>query len=223
MHDSDISVIIPLFNCARFITEAVNSVLGQTVKPREIIVVDDGSTDESIATVPRHPLVRVEARPHAGIAPTLNHGVSCAKGSILAFLDSDDLWLPTKLERQLARLNSTAEDELIFCHAQIFREGDAAGEMGETVTAISKSALLLRRRVFERIGPFPEEPGAHDFIAWYARACELRIASHVIPDLLHRRRIHGQNDGILNHARQRANYFASLKKVLERRRQSENE
>ena len=222
MCDSDVSVIIPLFNCSAFVAEAVESVLGQTVPPREIIVVDDGSTDGSLMAVPKHPLVRVIARPHAGIAPTLNHGVRCATGSILAFLDSDDVWLPTKLAKQLAHLNASSANELIFGYSQVFVEGDMSESSTEAVPGVAKSALLLRKEVFDLIGPFAEGKGAHDFLDWYARARELQVFSHVIPEVLFRRRIHGQNDGILQQAQQRANYFASLKKVLDRRRQNES-
>jgi len=222
MKDSDVSVIIPLYNRPRLIVEAVQSVLNQTVLPREIIVVDDGSTDESVAAVPVHPIVKVIALPHAGIASTMNHGVGLAQGSILAFLDSDDRWTTTKLEKQLARLNSTSGDELIFCLVRIFQDDQEASQPEEIVSGITKPTMILRRTLFDLIGPFPEGKGAHDFIDWYARAQELGLATHVIPEVLYERRIHDGNDGILQRDSQRANYFASLKNMLNRRRKNES-
>jgi glycosyltransferase involved in cell wall biosynthesis len=219
---SNVSVIIPLYNCSRFIAEAVRSVLRQTVSVSEILVVDDGSTDDSVAAVPSDPLVSVIRRPHAGLAATLNHGVASAKGEILAFLDSDDRWLPTKLEKQLTHLAGSDGDILLFGQARVFREGAAPSASIEVVNGVAKSALLLTRSVFDRIGPFPTEEGAHDFLSWYARAQELGVSSHVIPEVLFERRIHGENDGILQKDRQRANYFASLKTMLDRRRQNES-
>lgn len=216
-----VSVIIPAYNRARYIAEAVHSVLQQTIPVFEVLVVDDGSTDATISAVPAHPKVRVIARPHAGIAPTVNHGVSQARGDVLAFLDSDDRWIPHKLELQLARLDSHAAPEIIFGQARIFQEGQPAAIPEETVNGVSKSALLLHRTVFDRIGSFPENPGAHDFLDWYARAQELNIATHVIPEVLFERRVHDQNDGLLQKDRQRANYFASLKTMLDRRRNSQ--
>ena len=82
--------------------------------------------------------------------------------------------------------------------------------------------MLLRRTVFDLIGPFPEGEGAHDFIDWYARAQELGITTHVIPEVLYERRIHDGNDGTLQRARQRADYFASLKNMLNRRRKNDS-
>lgn len=221
MATEQVSVIIPLYNGSRFIAEAVHSVLQQTVPALEILVIDDGSTDNSIAAVPTHPKVNVIARPHAGIAPTLNHGVSCSRGSIFAFLDSDDRWMTTKLEKQLARLDSTTKNELIFSQARVFQENQEAPLEEEIVNGVAKSAMVLRRTTFDQIGPFPEKEGAHDFLDWYARAQELGLSTHVIPEVLYERRIHDSNDGILQRDRQRANYFASLKTMLDRRRKNE--
>ena len=216
-----VSVIIPTYNRARYIAEAVQSVLQQTVPVLEILVVDDGSTDETIAAVPDHPWVRVIARPHTGIAPTVNHGVTQARGDVLAFLDSDDRWVPTKLELQLARLDSYAPPELIFGQARIFYEDQPASQPEEIVNGIGRSALLLRQSTFERIGPFPEQSDAHDVLDWYARAQELKIPTHIIPTVLFERRIHDQNEGTRQKERQRSLYLASIKTMLDRRRKNQ--
>ncbi len=222
MNNSTISTIIPLYNCSQYIGEAVQSVLDQTVPPSEIIVVDDGSTDESIAAVPNHPSVRVISRPHGGLARTLNHGVECSQGSILTFLDSDDRWLPTKVEQQVALLHSPEKPDLIFSQTRVFHEGNDNPEKNEVVNGVGKSAMMLRRSAFDRIGPFPEAEEAHDFIGWYARAREIGLSSHIIPEILYERRIHDSNDGILQQDRQRARYFSSIKAVLDRRRQQQS-
>jgi glycosyltransferase involved in cell wall biosynthesis len=99
----DVSVIIPTFNRATLIGETIDSILTQTRPPSEVIVVDDGSTDDTEGVVARYGnAVRYHRIDNVGPSAARNVGVSLAKGSWLAFCDSDDLWRPTKLERQLA-------------------------------------------------------------------------------------------------------------------------
>ena len=97
-----VSVVIPAYNAAATIAAAIESVLAQTRLPEEIIVVDDGSNDETSAVVERFgPIVRLLRQANAGCGQARNSGAREARGTWLAFLDADDLWLPTKLERQL--------------------------------------------------------------------------------------------------------------------------
>ena len=108
---SDISVIIPCFNCAATIKRAIKSVLSQTLKPLEILVCDDGSTDNTHAVVNsiRSPLVKwLNAKKHTGKpAVPRNKGLKKAGGKLLAFLDADDEWLPGNLEKQIAAAKKT--------------------------------------------------------------------------------------------------------------------
>ncbi len=99
-----VSVVIPAFNAAATIDETVGSVLGQTISDLEVIVVDDGSADDTQGTVRAmaDSRVRLETQANAGAAAARNTGINAARGRYVAFLDSDDLWLETKLERQLA-------------------------------------------------------------------------------------------------------------------------
>lgn len=101
-----VSVIIPSYNCAAFIKEALNSVINQSILPHEIIVVDDGSTDdteESVRSIETS-LVRYVRQANAGVSAARNLGLEIATGDFITFLDADDRWLPTMLERQLATL-----------------------------------------------------------------------------------------------------------------------
>lgn len=220
MHQLLTSVIVPVYNGERHIAEAVHSILAQTVPPAEIIVVDDGSTDGSVAAVPVSSRVRIERRPHAGIAATVNHGVSVARGDCLAFLDADDRWLPHKLERQLPCLLAAPAADVVFSLTRIFHDPPAPGasDEGSVINGTGKSSLLVRRATFDRIGLFPAEPGMHDFIGWYARVAELGLRTHVVNEVLFERRVHGANDGIVNRDRQRASYFGTLRHLLARRR-----
>lgn len=102
---SDVSVVIPTYNRARWLPACVESVLGQTAPPREVIVVDDGSTDDTEAVCRGFPApVRYVRQENAGVSAARNTGVSASRGSLVAFLDSDDVWFPRKLEVQLEAL-----------------------------------------------------------------------------------------------------------------------
>src|SRR5690242_19336912 len=106
----DVSVVIPSFNRAGLIGETIDSILAQTRPPSEVIVVDDGSTDETESVVARYGrAVRYHRIDNVGPSAARNVGVSLARGSWIAFCDSDDLWRPTKLERQVA-LHELASD-----------------------------------------------------------------------------------------------------------------
>ena len=222
MSSPSVSVIIPLYNNERFIGEAVHSILNQTLPVKEIIVVDDGSTDGSISAVPSSPLVKVISRPHTGIGPSLNVGIKNATGSALAFLDSDDRWLPTKLERQIEALESDAPCDMIFCQAQIFYDNSPYSGEQSILNGVSTSGFMIKRHTFDQVGLFSEGEDAHKFMTWYALALEKKLRSHIVPEVLFERRIHDSNTGIRGHAGQRASYFTTIKAMLDRRRAQEN-
>src|SRR3954447_14398775 len=111
-----VSVVIPAYNSAWCIDHAIDSVLAQTYHDYEIIVVDDGSTDETRDVVQRYGIaVRLVCKPNGGMSSARNRGISEARGRYIAFLDSDDRWLPTKLALQVALLDT--HPDVVFCAA----------------------------------------------------------------------------------------------------------
>jgi glycosyltransferase involved in cell wall biosynthesis len=107
MTGPDVSAIIPAYNAGRFISDAIESVLAQTHSAMECIVVDDGSTDDTASVAESHgPWVTVIRQANAGVSAARNAGAQVAKGRYLAFLDADDAWLPTKIEKQIQRARS---------------------------------------------------------------------------------------------------------------------
>ena len=121
---ADVSVVIPSFNRAGLIAETLESILGQTFPPAEIIVVDDGSTDDTEAVVARYaPKVRYHRIENSGPSRARNVGASLASARWIAFCDSDDLWRPTKLERQMRIHELFPEVEYSFTDFTIIESG----------------------------------------------------------------------------------------------------
>jgi glycosyltransferase involved in cell wall biosynthesis len=102
MQQASVSVVIPTYNCAALVGQAVESALRQTAEPAEVIVVDDGSTDDTRQRLaPHRHAVRYVFQPNRGVSASRNHGIELASSDFVAFLDADDVWHPRKLERQL--------------------------------------------------------------------------------------------------------------------------
>jgi glycosyltransferase involved in cell wall biosynthesis len=123
-----ISVVIPAYNGSRFIAETLESVFAQTLQPDEVLVIDDGSTDDTVAIVESFaPRVRVFRRSNQRQSAARNFGVQQATSEWIAFIDHDDLWVPNKLERQMEELARHPEADLCYTgHALLMQKGDTA-------------------------------------------------------------------------------------------------
>lgn len=183
-----VSVIIPTYNSAHYVTAAIESVLGQTFRDVEIIVVDDGSTDDTREMLRRYDApVRYIHQQNGGVAAARNHGVRESRGRYVAFLDADDTWLSHKLERQLAALEEHPRHQLCYSAFTIVdselaplatgesaREGTALEDLllrGNVVGSIC--TVLCERGVFERVGGFdPELSQCADWDMWVRLAAQ---------------------------------------------------
>ncbi len=181
----DLSVIIPTHNRRALLERALTSVLAQTVPAKEVIVVDDGSSDDTGAAVrARFPGVRYLWQPNRGVSAARNRGIATARSEWLAFLDSDDEWLPRKLERQCAALAHAPD--FTVCHTEEIwirrgrrvnarrRHQKYGGHIFQRclpLCVISPSSVLMHRRVTEAVGAFDERlPACEDYDLWL-RVC----------------------------------------------------
>lgn len=226
MPKPSISVVISSYNYAHFLGETIQSVLGQTYPAREVIVVDDGSSDDSVGVARSFgERVRVVEQENGGVCVARNHGARLATGDVLAFLDSDDIWLPRKLERQAEAFGSDPEVGLVSCGIRFFNpRGETIVEYNEgksgwcakdillykePVLNTTASAVAVRRDVFEAAGGFDQRRelfAAEDREFAYRAA---RLAKLVfIPEILVDYRIHGANGHLNIRQMERALFFA---------------
>lgn len=227
MTTSDVSVVIPVYNGERYLAEAVESVLVQEPRPAEVILVDDGSTDDSAAVAARFgSRIRYERQPNAGQSAARNRGVSLARGTLLAFLDDDDYWAPGKLGLQLKAMGADPTLEAVFGHVRQFVSPELPAEIASRVRYHAEvmpghiaGAMLIRRGAFERVGPFDPQWQVGEFIQWYARAVEVNLRTTMLPDVVLHRRLHDENQGIKQRA-ESIQYVRILKAALDRRRSS---
>lgn len=205
MTDPLVSVIIPVYNQERYLASAVESVLNQTFSDFELIVVDDGSTDRTPDVIASFvSRIRALRKPNGGGASALNLGIQEARGAWIAWLSSDDLWEPTKLERQIAEIRRQPTYAFSYTDAHIV---DAEGLIVERQhlpnprtrrarmlllvrrSFINGIGVLVRRDVFKDVGLFDEENRfTYDFDMW-SRIAPRYDFLHV-PEPLVRYRVH---------------------------------
>jgi GT2 family glycosyltransferase len=177
-NDPLVSVVIPTYNRAGIISQTIDNVFQQTYRNFELIVVDDGSTDDTQATLRRYgDRIRVVTQANSGPAVARNRGVEAARGEIIAFQDSDDLWKPTKLERQVTLLEMDESVPCCLCNVllrvvdgkevtsfdySLIRVLDEEGiwlnalEVLATRFVLFNQAAAIRREVFEKLGGFDQ-------------------------------------------------------------------
>lgn len=114
-----VTVVIPAFNAERYLADALESVERQTHQPNECLVVDDGSTDATETVARSFPFVRYVHKPNGGDASARNRGIEEARGDLIAFLDSDDVWKPQKLEKQLALFTNQPALGMAYCGVEV--------------------------------------------------------------------------------------------------------
>lgn len=197
-----VSVIIPAYNAEPFIEDTVRSVLDQTFSDLEVILVDDGSTDGTVARLEKFgDRIRVERQGNGGVAKARNTGVRIATGEWIAFLDADDLWLPDKLERQLAapsavmvysdRYNIGARGELPELQSLVtpMHGGDVFVTLLTDGNFITNTSVMVRRALFEQMGGFfTGLNGTEDWDLWIRIAEQHAI--HFVNEPLVRYRFH---------------------------------
>jgi glycosyltransferase involved in cell wall biosynthesis len=219
-----VSAIIPVYNGAAFLAEAIESILKQAYAPLDLIVVDDGSTDATAEIAAGFgPAVRYFYQPNAGPPAARNRGLKAATGDMVAFLDADDLWSKDKLAVQLARLAADPAAQIAVGRRQMIRParaidgGPAFEEFAEPLVDLNLGSALFRKAVFEKVGRFDETLKHCDDWDWFMRARELGVPMSIGDEIALFYRRHDRN---ITNQKDIGDYYLArmLKKSLDRRR-----
>ncbi len=201
----NVSIVMPVKNCARFLADALRSVREQTYRDFEVIVIDGHSSDQTEAVVRDctdigdRPL-RYSIQAGEGLGDARNAGVSMARGCLIAFLDADAWWVPNKLELQVGGLS--AEPSLQCCLGCVGfslepgtqpRPGYGPEKLERDQTGLTPGALLARRELFHALGGFDSTLAIGCDSDWFARALDRGVGMAVVPEAILFKRIHRDN------------------------------
>ncbi len=218
-----VSVIIPSYNCARFLPEAIESVRAQAFPSLEIVVVDDGSTDNTRDVVASWQDVKYIRQDNQGPSAARNRGLAETTGDFVALLDADDLWTPDHLDTLLPPLLDDATLQFSWGNVQVIQLGPAS-QQAEVVEVVEENsplflvgATVCRRSVFQQVGEFDTDMRLAEDLDWIARArqCEVPYAKLDSVVLIYRKHDQSLTAGKSFHE---LNLMAMLKRSIQRHR-----
>ena len=209
MKSTLVSVIIPNYNYGKYLNDSIASVLNQTYHNLEIIVVNNGSTDNSLDVLATYShSIHLIDQPNLGQAMSRNNGAGASLGSFLAFLDADDIWESTKIEKQMALISSDVN--LVYCGVSTFSEtpgyvseilnpshrGDRSRDFvdypARSIVICGESSSLMTRELFEKLGGFDKNLNSSSGWDFFRRAADLTQFDYVDEPLV-RYRQHPNN------------------------------
>lgn len=218
-----VSVIIPSYNSGRYLVDALRSVIEQDYQPREVIVIDDGSTDDTVSVVRSFKDIIYSFQPNQGPSSARNTGIRMARAPFIAFLDADDYWPENKLLTQMSYFMKNPETEIVLGRTRcIGLRTDAKQSVrfegaDNTMINVCLGSGVFKKSVFNKVGFFDESLRYYEDHDWFLRAREQRITMVILKQvtLLNRR-----HENSLSHKRGKRdpNMLQILQRSLERRR-----
>ena len=218
------SVIIPVCNGEKYIAEAISSVLAQTLMPEEIIVVDDGSTDNTAEVIKEfHQSVHYCYQSNKGAAAARNKGLQIAKGDLISFIDADDIWVKDKIEKQMQIFEQHPETEIVIGHLLPVSGNPnfivKNSPNNKSLLLASLGSALICRSVFNKIGHFDEQLFLAEDTDWFFRVREFKINVWVHNEIVQYYRIH-DNNSTLDKNMTNYNILRAYKKSLNRKKKN---
>jgi glycosyltransferase involved in cell wall biosynthesis len=224
-----ITVVMAVKNAAAYLADALDSIAAQTRAPHEVILVDGRSTDGTHAIAARYPGVRVIQESRRGYASAWNDGIRASTGDAIALLDSDDRWVPEKLEWQTNALTADPDADAVIGHVTFFAEPGRTLPPSFRPELLDRphvgyvpGALLVRRRVFDTVGLFEPDWVVANDVDWFARLKDHGARVIVLPQVVLDKRVH---DGNLSYLSARTSIInteiiQALRRSIHRQRQT---
>ena len=213
-----ISIMMPTYNNAKYIKQAIESIYAQNYDNIEIIVVDDGSTDTTKEILQQYKDIKYFYIGHKGISVARNTALENTKGEYIAFLDSDDYWLPNKLNTQMQYFKEHPDCEIVFTKYENFFENEKLKtnkramheKMMEKFLKQYLPSSIIKKELFEKYGFFDENFSGVEDTEFLYRLLEKGVnINHIIPEIFYVRRIHGQNV-TLNYNQDTVKYITAI-------------
>ena len=204
-------VIMAVHNGAHMINDALHSIAAQSLQPRQVIVIDDGSTDDLREALASSPLpVQLVMKPHCGQSAALNTGLSLCSAPIVTFLDHDDLWTE---DHSRLLMNEMDADVDVVRGAVINRFMQDGGKHHDVHMGPTRllSSTIIRLSSTKIVGPFIEDFKSHSIIDWWSRAMMAGLSMRTVEEPVLIRRIHGGNEGLSSASRTRADLLARVR------------
>jgi glycosyltransferase involved in cell wall biosynthesis len=222
-----VTVVIPTYNSARFLPAALASVFLQKHPACEIIAVDDGSTDDTLALLGRESRVTVLEQAHGGVSSARNAGIAAARGEIVAFLDSDDVWPAGRLAAGLEVFDARPDVGALLGMQMLFLEPHTTVPrwvkpewLTEPQPASNTAVLMARREVFDRVGSFDTSYEAGEDTEWMLRARQAGVVIERLPRLVVHKRLHGGNLSLATLDRRRETLARIARESIRRQHRS---
>ena len=193
-----VSVVIPVFNGERFIKDAIKSVLSQSYRPLEIIVVDDGSTDKTAENIKEFPAVKYIFQDNQGVSATRNKGLEAAQGELITFLDHDDILLSDSVSRRVVYMLENPEVWCIISKHRSYLEQDFdlppwILESEFIDGAYGFGYLMVKKDVFLKTGGFDPKYRTGELMDFFFRVNDTGQKIAKFPEITVLRRVHGKN------------------------------
>lgn len=229
MNPPSVSVILIVKNGADHIAEALGSITESAIRPLEILVVDGGSTDDTVVIAEEFEGVRILRQASEGIANAYNEGIASAEGDLVAFISHDDRWLPGKLDRQVAYMVDNPDLLLSVTHIQHYLEEGETPPPGFRMDLLEKpvpgllmETLMARPVLFQEVGGFDPDFTVGEDTDWYARVKDAGIEIGILPETLTMKRVHSSNSSLTTPKISRI-LLQAMRRSIHRKREAEGE
>ena len=219
-----VTIIIPVFNCEKYIGEAIQSVLIDDYRCKEIIVVNDGSTDNTSKIISTFDNITIIAQPNQGVSKARNTAIQFASGEFVTYLDADDIWMPGRLANCVNFFDENPETDFVLGLQQMFLEEGAAKppsvkqEWLENYTEASNNGVIMvRKNCYQKIGLFDTSLKNGEDTEWLLRARDAGLISERAPFVFIKRRIHEKNLSVGQSTEYKKMLFKIIRESVQRK------
>ena len=222
--DPLITIIVPVYNREKYIAEALNSLLKDDYQPKEIVLVDDGSTDRTAEILRKYEGINYHYQEHQGVSVARNTGISNSHGEFITFLDSDDIWMPGRLEYCIRFFESHPEVDYLLGKQVTFLEDGflkpihiKQSWLDFPQESSGTGVLMTKKTCFDKVGFFNPDFRSSEDKDWLLRASEAKLQMARIPLIMVKQRLHGQNISLLENENQMGRVFRIMHDSIKRK------